>query len=485
MRRQGAFKPEPPPAGRFRPGREAEPKRPEARGFFRKTFHLARVPERAPARITADSRYLLFVNGQEVYRGPIRSQPRRLTYDFFDLTPYLRPGENTLAVYVVYYGTARSFWQPAVAGSALGRNGMLVFEANLGPQAFEVSGTSKTSPSEDVWLVSDASWKALKSDAWSEDWKKAEELPPMFGDAIPTEVVDARWLPFGWEQPDFDDSAWGNTYLVSPAHPGSGGRATPPADPYGPLYPRPIGKLGGDLRLPVTVRGEYLAGTVDTSIGDPMLRLQTVIPIAGAAAIVSGLAPRERWPRIIATITDPTRLVVRSWTGGESGDYSIEKMQKQFMGIYEPDWDVEREIVIGEPFISYLVHDAVAEAGLADKLPDLYRRWSQFLTGGYDTIGECWGWGTHVHGWSCTPTKDMIFYTLGVTPAEPGYTTARIAPRLGSLAWAEGKVPTPYGLIHVRAEPGCVVVDSPVPLIIDLPGQAPRRVPAGEHIIST
>ena len=211
---------------------------------------------------------------------------------------------------------------------------------------------------------------------------------------------------------------------------------------------------------------------------------QPISQVAGALAIVSGLAPQERWARIAETITDPEKLVVRSWTGGESGDYSPEKMQKQFMGIYEADWDTERQIVIGEPFISYLVHDAVVEAGLASKLPELYRRWSQFLKDGYDTIGECWGWGTHVHGWSCTPTKDMIFYTLGVTPAEPGYTVARIAPRLGRLAWVEGKVPTPHGLISVRAEPGHVSINSPVPVIVDLPGQTPRSLPVGMHEVT-
>src|SRR5690606_37639486 len=35
--------------------------------------------------------------------------------------------------------------------------------------------------------------------------------------------------------------------------------------------------------------------------------------LAGALAIVSGLAPRARWSGIIAAITDPSRLVVRSW----------------------------------------------------------------------------------------------------------------------------------------------------------------------------
>jgi hypothetical protein len=143
---------EPPPAGRspFGSGTDAGP-RPEARAFFRKTFALAQVPARVPARITADSRYLLFVNGQEAYRGPIRGQPRRLTYDMLDLAPYLKPGENTVAILVVYYGKPRSFWMPAAANASLGRNGVVVFEA----KTFEVS--------DDGWLVSDASWKALKA----------------------------------------------------------------------------------------------------------------------------------------------------------------------------------------------------------------------------------------------------------------------------------------------------------------------------------
>jgi hypothetical protein len=134
--------------------------------------------------------------------------------------------------------------------------------------------------------------------------------------------------------------------------------------------------------------------------------------------------------------------------------------------------------------MSYVVHDAVALAGQAERLPDLYRRWSEFLADGYDTIGECWGWGTHVHGWSCTPTRDMVFYTLGVTPAEPGYTTARIAPRLGSLAWARGAVPTPHGLIIVDATRERVTIETPVPAIVELAGQPPRRVPPGRHELS-
>ena len=173
--------------------------------------------------------------------------------------------------------------------------------------------------------------------------------------------------------------------------------------------------------------------------------------------------------------------MVRSWTDGESGEYSLEKMQKQFQGIYEPDWDVENQIVMAEPFMSYVVHDAVALAGQgrppARSVPALV----QFLAGGYDTIGECWGYGTHVHGWSCTPTKDMIFYTLGVTPAEPGYTVARIAPRLGR--W-----PGPREGAHAArpdhrprhagaGDRRLAGAGDPV----DLAGQPPQTLPAGRH----
>ena len=91
-------------------------------------------------------------------------------------------------------------------------------------------------------------------------------MHPLFGDAIPTEVVDASRLPFGWEQPGFDDSAWGASHIIPAGGPaGSGGRTQPPTDPYGPLYPRPIAKLGGELRIPSAVRAEYLAGQIDAA----------------------------------------------------------------------------------------------------------------------------------------------------------------------------------------------------------------------------
>jgi hypothetical protein len=214
-------------------------------------------------------------------------------------------------------------------------------------------------------------------------------------------------------------------------------------------------------------RGSYIDHLVDGEQQPEMSQL------AGALGIVSGLAPKERWQSIINTITDPTRVIIYTWQMSEGGPFAKRKFT----------WDVNNQVVLAEPFMSYVVHDAVAEAGLADRLPALYRRWSQFLQSGYDTIGEDWKHGTHVHGWSTTPTKDMVFYTLGVTPAEPGYSAARIQPALGDLEWAEGRVPSPFGLISVRVEPDKVIVDSPVPVIVQLPGKSEVRLSAGKHTI--
>ncbi len=92
-----------------------------------------------------------------------------------------------------------------------------------------------------------------------------------------------------------------------------------------------------------------------------------------------------------------------------------------------------------------------------------------------------WREGTHCLGWSSTPTRDLVQFVLGITPAEPGFAVARVAPRLGDLAWVRSRAPTPHGSLLV--EPSCdrVSFESPVPVLLDLAGRAPERLPAGRH----
>src|SRR4029450_5071106 len=86
-----------------------------------------------------------------------------------------------------------------------------------------------------------------------------------------------------------------------------------------------------------------------------------------------------------------------------------------------PDWELERQIVAAEPFSRYVVPDALAAAGHADRIAELCRDWSIFLERGETTWPELWGAGTHCHGWSSTPTRDLVEYVLGIRPEEPGF----------------------------------------------------------------
>ncbi|GAB2893129.1 alpha-L-rhamnosidase-related protein [Streptomyces mayteni] len=224
-------------------------------------------------------------------------------------------------------------------------------------------------------------------------------------------------------------------------------------------------------------RGVYLDHIVD---GEPRLPASQA---AGAAAIVSGLAPRERWSAIVSTITDPERLVVRSWIGRADGSYDLARMREQTLRPLAADWDVESQIVVAQPFFGYTVHDAVALAGHADRLPELLRRWTPFLTDGYDTFGECWGWGTPAHGWSATPARDLVAYVLGIQPGSPGFRTARIAPRPGGLRRLAGAVPSPSGLVEVRVDGRDVEVRSPVEVEFVHTDGSVQTLRAGEHVL--
>jgi hypothetical protein len=206
--------------------------------------------------------------------------------------------------------------------------------------------------------------------------------------------------------------------------------------------------------------------------------------VAQASAIISGLAPQERWGQIVDAMTDSRRLVVRSWIGSETGGYDHGKFEEQMKGIQRIDWDPEREMVLAEPFFSYAVHDAVARAGRAELLIDLVRRWEEFLVDGYDTFGECWGWGTPVHGWSSTPTRDLVSYVLGITPAEPGFDKVRVAPRLGRLQQVAGAVPTPHGLVEVRITASEADIRSPVPVVVRGEDGSLTELPAGNQRVT-
>jgi hypothetical protein len=71
---------------------------------FRRAVSLAAAPASYPVRVSADSRFILYVNGQRVGDGPARSDLSHWRYERFDLAPYLKSGENVVAAVVWNFG---------------------------------------------------------------------------------------------------------------------------------------------------------------------------------------------------------------------------------------------------------------------------------------------------------------------------------------------------------------------------------------------
>ena len=71
--------------------------------FFRKNMELLEVPESFRIRISADSRYKLYINGQFCEAGPSKGNDRLWFYDEVETAPYLKKGSNDWMVVVLHY----------------------------------------------------------------------------------------------------------------------------------------------------------------------------------------------------------------------------------------------------------------------------------------------------------------------------------------------------------------------------------------------
>ena len=69
---------------------------------------LATNPPQASLQIFADSRYILWVNGRYVLRGPCRFDWHAPQYDTVDVSSFLQAGTNVLAVMVHSYDNVTS-----------------------------------------------------------------------------------------------------------------------------------------------------------------------------------------------------------------------------------------------------------------------------------------------------------------------------------------------------------------------------------------
>ncbi len=145
---------------------------------FRKDFDLSGKPASALLNLFADARYLLWVNGNYVERGPARFQPNGPEYDAIDLSSELQSGRNSLVVLVMANASGGKMMRHAPGLTAL-----LEIKSGGG----------------DLSIGTDETWK------WSDKtrYRSASVSWPGVIDQIDARVEDGDWT-----QPGYDDGKW-------------------------------------------------------------------------------------------------------------------------------------------------------------------------------------------------------------------------------------------------------------------------------------
>jgi hypothetical protein len=187
---------------------------------FRREISLDRAPKQLPAEVTADNRFVLYVNGTRVASGPSTGTIASWRYTTVDIAPHLKSGLNVIAAVVWNFGDFAPLAQQSVATG---------FRMVAGP----------LSTSQPGWLV--------KIDAGHTAVSGRVQIPWQFYVASAPEVIDARQADWGWAGTQIDGTGW----LGAIAAPRAAAR-TLVADPLPPqMYsPAPPGTV-----IRSTVRG--------------------------------------------------------------------------------------------------------------------------------------------------------------------------------------------------------------------------------------
>lgn len=175
---------------------------------MRKTFELETVPERFIVHVTADNRYKLFANGHFVSLGPARGDILNWNFETVDLAPYLKPGRNVLAAVVWNFAGLKP-----EAQISYGRTGFLL----------QGNGTAESV------VNTNNTWLCTRNEAYTPIRKGLLNFYFVVG---PCERIDAAKYPWGWEEPDYDDSGWKQAQIngggVPKNHRASSGRRLVP-----------------------------------------------------------------------------------------------------------------------------------------------------------------------------------------------------------------------------------------------------------------
>jgi alpha-L-rhamnosidase len=151
---------------------------------FRKQIDTRSNPRKAKMMIFADSRYVLWINGKYIERGPCRFDPKGPQYDLIDIKDHIHKGQNTIAIMV----------QGNVTGSLKVMKHIPCLTALL-------KIDNRQYKTDSTWLYSDGIPQQMITDIWT--W------------SCILDKVDANSPDYNWQSAQFDDSSWNQSVAVS------------------------------------------------------------------------------------------------------------------------------------------------------------------------------------------------------------------------------------------------------------------------------
>jgi hypothetical protein len=219
---------------------------------FRNRLNLESPPEHLLVRVSADQRYKLLLNGELVWFGPQRGDLEHWFYDWIDLGPLLKAGENTLVALVWNFG-----WMAPMAQVSL-RTGFMV-DVYTPEDAEEHAAAGR--------LRTPGGWEVARVDGWGFDMLN-NAVKNFYIDVGPGEILDGRQIP-DWTTLASDTSLdWRTPHTVRAAAP----RGTV-FEPFWALIPRSIPAMRYDVRAtPPVVRHGFIGDARPEAAEEPLPR---------------------------------------------------------------------------------------------------------------------------------------------------------------------------------------------------------------------
>lgn len=173
------------------------------RGCFGAFFHANERNEGIVLKICASTRYIAYLNGEEIGRGPVRSGRSIGYYDVYSLDGRVSKGENFLAVRVWNYGwsTYQSLQAPGGVIFEVSQNGEILLNSDEKVYAMLDEGHQSFAPKRNVNLGFTDYYDGRKFDGmWMEhsesvkEWAYAKFIPDIYDSLKERDI-----RPFNWE----------------------------------------------------------------------------------------------------------------------------------------------------------------------------------------------------------------------------------------------------------------------------------------------